>query len=49
MAVHFYVGQDVVACLAPQLLATPADIEILAERLASYAVAIIAGEVQRRL
>ncbi|MBT9098225.1 CerR family C-terminal domain-containing protein [Methylovulum psychrotolerans] len=49
MAVHFYVGQDVVACLAPQLLATPADIEILAERLASYAVAIIEGEVQRRL
>lgn len=48
MAVHFYVGQDVVAAIAPQLLSTPKSIDTLAERLAGYAVSMIEGEARRR-
>lgn len=48
MGVHFYVGQDVVATIAPHLLESPADIDILADRLAAYAVAMINSEAQRR-
>jgi len=48
MAVHFYIGQDVVDSIAPHLLATPEDIDILADRLAAYAIAIIDSEAQRR-
>lgn len=49
MAVHFYVGQDIVDSIAPHLLATPEDIDILADRLAAYAIAIIDSEAQRRI
>lgn len=49
MAVHFHVGQDVVAAIAPQVLNTPKAIDTLAERLAGYALAIIAAEAKRRL
>ena len=48
MAVHYYVGQDVVASIYPQLLDNPKAIDVLAERLAGYAVSMIAGEAHRR-
>lgn len=48
MAVYFYVGQEVVAVIAPNLLNTPTTIDQLASRLAGYAVAMIEGEAQRR-
>jgi AcrR family transcriptional regulator len=48
MAVHFYVGQDVVAAISPCLLSTPKAIDTLADRLADYAVAMIASEAGRR-
>lgn len=49
MAVHYYVGHDVVAAISPQLLSTPKGIDTLADRLAGYAVAMIEGEAKRRL
>jgi AcrR family transcriptional regulator len=48
MAVYFYVGQDVVSVITPQLLHTPKNIDVLAERLASYASAMIESEAMRR-
>ena len=48
MAVHFYVGQDVVLSIAPQILNTPQAIDMLAERLAGYALAMIEAEAKRR-
>jgi Transcriptional regulator len=48
MAVYFYVGQDVVTAIAPQLLSTPKNIDTLAERLADYATCMIEGEARRR-
>lgn len=48
MAVHFYVGQEVVSVISPQLLNTPNAIDVLAERLAGYAVSMIEGEARRR-
>lgn len=48
MAVHFYVGQDVAVALLPELLDSPAAIDVLAERLAGYALSMIEGEARRR-
>ncbi|MCQ8103392.1 CerR family C-terminal domain-containing protein [Methylomonas sp. SURF-2] len=48
MAVHFYVGQEVIAVTSPQILATPQNIDVLAERLAAYALAMIDSEAERR-
>jgi len=48
MAVHFYVGQDVVSAISPQILSTPEAIDVLAERLAGYSLSIIEGEAVRR-
>ncbi|MGZ8217478.1 CerR family C-terminal domain-containing protein [Methylomagnum sp.] len=48
MAVHFYVGQDVVSAISPDLLNGPAAVDILAERLAGYALSIIEAEARRR-
>ncbi|WNB76273.1 CerR family C-terminal domain-containing protein [Methylomonas koyamae] len=48
MAVHFYVGQDVIATVSAPLLNTPAAVDTLAERLAGYAVSMVAGEAARR-
>jgi AcrR family transcriptional regulator len=48
MAVYFYVGQEVVYAISPPVLNTPQAIDVLAERLAGYAVSMIAGEAQRR-
>ncbi|MCQ8179576.1 CerR family C-terminal domain-containing protein [Methylomonas sp. SURF-1] len=48
MAVHFYIGQDIIAVVSPPLLNTPAAVDTLAERLAGYAVSMINGEAARR-
>ncbi len=48
MAVHFYVGQEVVSAISPQVLNTLNAIDVLAERLAGYAVSMIEGEARRR-
>ncbi len=48
MAVHFYVGQEVVSAISPQILDTPEAIDVLAERLAAYALSMIEGEAMRR-
>ncbi len=48
MAVHFYVGQEVVSAIAPQMLNDHNAIDVLAERLAGYAVSMIEGEARRR-
>jgi AcrR family transcriptional regulator len=49
MAVHYYVGHEVVSAISPQLLNTPKAIDTLGDRLAGYTVAMIDGELQRRL
>ncbi len=49
MAVHYYVGHDVVTAISPQLLNTPKAVDTLADRLAGYAIAMIEGENKRRL
>lgn len=48
MAVHFYVGQDIIAAINSPMLNGPEAIDILAERLAGYAMAMIDGEAARR-
>ena len=48
MAVYFFVGQEIVSAISPAMLNTPEAIDTLAERLAGYAVAMIASETQRR-
>jgi TetR/AcrR family transcriptional regulator, regulator of cefoperazone and chloramphenicol sensitivity len=48
MAVHYFVGQDVVTKIAPQVLANPKAIEVLADRLSMYGVAMVAAEKARR-
>jgi AcrR family transcriptional regulator len=48
MAVFFYVGQEVASAISPQVLNTPKAIDVLAERLAGYAVSMIEGEALRR-
>jgi TetR/AcrR family transcriptional regulator, regulator of cefoperazone and chloramphenicol sensitivity len=48
MAVHFYVGQDIISVISPQILNSPQNLDLLAERLAGYALAMIEGEAARR-
>ena len=48
LAVQYYVGQDVIAAIAPQVLADADAIDALAGRLADYAVAMIEAEARRR-
>jgi AcrR family transcriptional regulator len=48
MAVYFYVGQDVISLISPQILNSPQHIDALAERLAGYALAMIDGEATCR-
>jgi len=48
MAVHFYVGQQVVSAIAPQIMNSARAIDTLANRLAGYAVSMIEGESRRR-
>jgi AcrR family transcriptional regulator len=49
MAVYFYVGQEVVTAISPQILNTSEALDVLAERLAAYAVSMIEDEARRRL
>ncbi len=44
MAVHFYVGYDVVQAIAPQVIDTPEAIDALSARLTVYAMAMIEAE-----
>lgn len=48
MGVHFYVGQEVVSAISPDVLNGPEAIDILANRLAGYAISMIEGESRRR-
>jgi len=48
MAVHFYVGQDVIAAVCPNMTADADAIDLLAERLADYGFAMVQGEAIRR-
>ena len=48
LAIHLFVGRDVVQTLQPQLLATTAAIDIYTERLMGYALAMVASEKARR-
>lgn len=48
MAVHYYVGQDIVDAIAPELLGSPDAIDTLATRLAHFAAAMIDAEAARR-
>ena len=48
MAVHFYVGLDVVSNVAPEMLDSVHAIDTLGERLADYAWSMVEGEAHRR-
>ncbi|HXD39855.1 MAG TPA: CerR family C-terminal domain-containing protein [Ramlibacter sp.] len=48
LAVHLYVGCDVIEALAPQLSKTPQALDLWRERLVDYAEAMIAAERRRR-
>jgi AcrR family transcriptional regulator len=49
MAVHFYVGYDVVKTITPQIIETPQAIDVLASSLTSYALAMIEAEARQSL
>jgi TetR/AcrR family transcriptional regulator, regulator of cefoperazone and chloramphenicol sensitivity len=48
MAVQYYVGQDVVQAIAPEVLADPAAIDMLAQSLTRFAHSMIEAEALRR-
>ena len=48
MAVQYFVGQDIVQSIAPELIATPEAIDTLAQSVARYAHAIIEAEAALR-
>jgi len=48
MAIHFFVGQEVVNDIAPKILSAPEAIDRLAERLAGFSVAMVESERVRR-
>lgn len=48
LAIHLFVGRDIVQALQPQLLANPEAIDAYTERLLSYALGMVAGEKARR-
>lgn len=48
MAVHLFVGQEVIAAIAPQMMDTPKAIDLQAKRLSGYALAMVESEAQRR-
>ncbi len=48
LAIHLFVGRDIVQALQPQLLANPEAIDAYTERLLGYALAMVAGEKARR-
>ena len=48
MAMHFFVAQDLVDQVSPELVAKPESIDVLAERLAAWAAGMIDSEARRR-
>ena len=48
MAMHFFVAQDLVDKVSPELVAQPESIDVLAERLAGWAASLIDAEARRR-
>lgn len=48
MAMHFFVAQDLVDQVSPELVAKPESIDVLAERLAAWAAGMIDAEAHRR-
>ncbi|NJD08679.1 MAG: helix-turn-helix transcriptional regulator [Methylococcaceae bacterium] len=48
MALHLYVGQEVIAVVAPHLMANPEAVDQWGRRLAGYAMDLIEGEAKRR-
>ncbi len=48
LGVHLFVGRDIMDAIKPQLIATPKAIDIWAERLVSFAEAMVKAEAQRR-
>ncbi|NJD07307.1 MAG: helix-turn-helix transcriptional regulator [Methylococcaceae bacterium] len=48
MAVHLYVGQEVIAVIDPRLTKAPQEVDRWADRLAGYAMDMIEGEARRR-
>lgn len=49
LSLNFFVTHDLMTYLAPTLLNSPADVDLLAARLAQFAIAMVDGEAQRRL
>ena len=49
LAIHLFVGRDVVQAIQPQLLAGPAAIDTYTERLLGYGLAMVECEKSRRL
>lgn len=48
MGVYFFLAQDTLAVLAPEVTATAEAVDILAERLALYALGMVQAETGRR-
>ena len=48
LGVHLFVGREIMDAIKPQLIATPKAIDIWAERLVSFAEAMVKAEAQRR-
>lgn len=48
LAVHLFVGRDVIAAIQPRMLADAKAVDAWVERLVSYAMAMVACELQRR-
>jgi TetR/AcrR family transcriptional regulator, regulator of cefoperazone and chloramphenicol sensitivity len=48
LAIHLFVGRDIVQALQPQLLASPTAIDTYTERLLGYAMAMVGSEQARR-
>ncbi|WP_374476472.1 CerR family C-terminal domain-containing protein [Zoogloea sp.] len=48
MAMHFFVAQELVEQVSPDLVARPESIDVLAERLAAWAAGMIDAEARRR-
>jgi AcrR family transcriptional regulator len=49
LAIHLFVGRDVVQALQPHLLASPDAIDAYTERLFGYALAMVDSEQSRRI
>jgi AcrR family transcriptional regulator len=48
LAVMLHVGHDVISAIRPQLIASPAAIDVYVERMLNYAMAMVGAEAERR-